>query len=149
MVIKMAPFRLPRKHIPLLARDIMSTPPLTVNEKTPMREAAKIMCENRVGSVLVVGNNGELRGILTERDMTCALTKESPDVSVCDMPVWEFMTPDPAFVYPETPIIEVMEKLRELGVRHLPVVDKEKKPVGVISIRDILALIEILFRMFR
>lgn len=145
----MAPIRLPRKLIPLLARDIMSSPPFTVNEKTPLKEAAKIMCDNRVGSVLIVGNNGELRGILTERDVTCAMSKESRELPVTELPVWEFMTPDPARVSPETPITEVLEKLRELGVRHLPVVDKENKPIGVISMRDVLALIEILFRIFK
>ncbi len=145
----MVPVKLPRKQLPLLARDIMSAPPFTISEKVKLREAAKIMCDNKVGSVLVVGNDGELRGILTERDLTCAMTRETSEVPVCDLPVWEFMTPDPAYVHPETPITEVMEKFRELGVRHLPVVDRDGKPVGVISIRDVLALIEILFRIFK
>ncbi len=138
--------RLPRRSLPLLARDIMTSPPVTVTEKTKLREAARIMCEKRIGSVLVVGETGELRGILTERDVTCAAGREE---NVLDMPVWEFMTPEPSYVYPETPVTEVLDKFRELGVRHLPVVDKDGKPVGVISVRDVLALIELLFRMFR
>ncbi len=145
----MPPLRLPRKELPLLARDIMSSPALTVGEKTPLREAAKMMCENRVGSILIVGSDGKLRGILTERDVTCAASKEERELPVCDAPVWEFMTPDPETVPPEAPITEVLERFRELGVRHLPVVDKEGKPVGVISIRDILALMEVLFRIFK
>ncbi len=138
--------RLPRRSLPLLARDIMTPEPVTVSEKTPLREAARIMCEKRIGSVLVVGETGELRGILTERDVTCAAGRQE---NVLDMPVWEFMTPEPATVYPETPVSEVLEKFRELGVRHLPVVDRQGRPVGVISVRDVLALIELLFRMFR
>ena len=59
------------------------------------------------------------------------------------------MTPDPAFVYETTPVSEVIEKFSELGVRHLPVVDRDGKPVGVISIRDVLALIELLLRAFK
>ncbi|MCE4628628.1 MAG: CBS domain-containing protein [Desulfurococcales archaeon] len=138
--------RLPRRSIPLLARDIMSKPPITIDEKTPLREAAKLMCENKIGSVLVVGADGKLRGIVTERDVTCAATKEN---DVCQMPVWQFMTPDPAFVYETTPVSEVIEKFSELGVRHLPVVDRDGKPVGVISIRDVLALIELFIRAFK
>ncbi len=145
----MAPLKLPRKHMPLLARDIMSSPPLTVTEKTTLREAAKMMCDNRVGSILVVGSDGKLRGILTERDVTCAASHEDKETPVCDMPVWEFMTPDPEYVTPEAPVTEVLDKFRELGVRHLPVVDKDGKPVGVISVRDVLALIELLFRIFK
>jgi CBS domain-containing protein len=124
----------------------MSKPPLTVDEKTPLRQVAKIMCENKIGSVLVVGADGKLRGIVTERDITCAAAKEN---DVCEMPVWEFMTPDPAVVYETTPVSEVMERFSELGVRHLPVVDRDGKPVGVISIRDVLALVELLFRAFK
>ena len=138
--------RLPRRSIPLLARDIMSKPPITVPEKTPLREVAKLMCENKIGSVLIVGSDGKLRGIVTERDVTCAASKEN---DVCQMPVWEFMTPDPAVVYETSPISEVIEKFSELGVRHLPVVDKEGRPVGVISVRDVLALLELLFRAFK
>ncbi len=138
--------RLPKRSIPLLARDIMSSPPITVTEDVPLREVAKIMCENKIGSVLVVGKDGTLRGIITERDVTCAASKED---DVCFMPAWQFMTPDPIFVYESTPVSEVMEKFSEIGVRHLPVVDREKKPVGVISVRDVLALVELLFRAFR
>jgi len=138
--------RLPRRSMPLLARDIMSKPPVTVSEKTPLRKVAKIMCENKIGSVLIVGSDGKLRGIVTERDITCAASKEN---DVCRMPVWEFMTPDPAVVYETSPISEVIDKFSELGVRHLPVVDKDGKPVGVISIRDVLALLGLLFRVFK
>jgi len=144
----MAPPILPRRHVPLLARDIMTTPPIVVKEKTPLREAAKLMCENRIGSVLVVGETGELRGILTERDVTCAIGR-AEDPSIIDSPVWEHMTPDPIAVSPETPVTEVIDKLREAGVRHLPVIDRDGKPLGVISVRDVLAVIEILFRLFR
>ena len=138
--------RLPRRSLPLLARDVMSKPPITVDEQTPLREAAKLMCENKIGSVLVVGGDGKLRGIITERDVTCAATKEN---DVCKLPAWQFMTPDPAYVYETTPISEVMEKFSELGVRHLPVVDREGRPVGVISVRDILALMSVLIKILR
>ncbi len=138
--------RLPKRSVPLFARDIMSSPPLTVDEKTPLREAASLMCKNKVGSIIVVGSDGKIRGIVTERDVTCAATR---GVEVCEMPVWEFMTPDPVTVKPTTPVAEVMEKFSELGIRHLPVVDEENKPVGMISVRDILALIELFFRAFK
>ena len=138
--------RLPKRNVPLLARDIMSSPPITADEKTPLREVAKLMCEKKIGSILIVGSDGKLRGIVTERDITCAATHEN---DVCKLPVWQFMTPEPAYVYETTPVTEVIEKLGELGVRHLPVVSKDMRPVGVISARDVLALISILLRMFR
>ncbi len=138
--------RLPRRSIPLFAKDIMSSPVLTIGEKEPLRKAATMMCENKVGSIVVVGSDGKIRGIVTERDVTCAARRGT---EVCDMPVWEFMTPDPVVVRPTTPVGEVLEKFSELGIRHLPVVDEENKPVGIISVRDILALMELLFKAFK
>ncbi|MEB3862171.1 MAG: CBS domain-containing protein [Desulfurococcales archaeon] len=137
--------RLPRRSIPLLARDIMSTPAITVNENTPLKEVARIMCEKKIGSVVVVGFDGKIRGIITERDMTCAAGKEE---ATLDMPAWEFMTPDPVTVTPETPVIDVLDKMRDLGVRHIPVVDSEGNPLGMISARDIMAFVDVLMRMF-
>lgn len=137
--------RLPRRTIPLLARDIMSTPPITVNENTPLKEVARIMCEKKIGSVVVVGFDGKIRGIITERDMTCAAGKEE---ATLEMPAWEFMTPDPVTVTPETPIMDVLDKMRDLGVRHMPVVDSDGTPLGMISARDIMAVVDVLMRMF-
>jgi len=137
--------RLPRRPLPLLARDIMSTPPITVKENTPLKEVARIMCEKKIGSVIVVGFDGKIRGIITERDMTCAAGK--PEATL-DMPAWEFMTPDPITVSPETPVMDVLDKMREIGVRHIPVTDNEGTPLGMISARDIMAVVDVLMRMF-
>ncbi|MEB3774471.1 MAG: CBS domain-containing protein [Desulfurococcales archaeon] len=137
--------KLPRRTLPLLARDIMSTPPITVKENTPMREVARIMCDKKIGSIIVVGFDGKIRGIITERDMTCAVGKAEASL---DMPAWEFMTPDPVTVSAETPIMDVLDKMRDLGVRHIPVVDNEGTPIGMISARDIMAVVDLLMRMF-
>ncbi|MER3520780.1 MAG: CBS domain-containing protein, partial [Acidimicrobiia bacterium] len=49
------------------------------------------------------------------------------------------MTPDPVTVSLASSIKDAIEKLREGGFRHLPVVDEDGKPSGLLSIRDILA----------
>lgn len=133
----------PRKKFPVLARDLMSSPPLTVEEKTPVREVAKMMCESRVGSALVVDSKGRLTGIITERDMLCLMDKEG----ACDTPVWMFMTENPVTVRPDATIDEVIEKMVNAGVRHIPVVDNDGKPLGVISVRDVLGLLRLLARL--
>ena len=53
----------------MLVRDIMSRP-VTVGADTPVREVARLMLRRGVGSVVVVGDKGEPRGIITERDFT-------------------------------------------------------------------------------
>ncbi len=137
--------RLPRRSLPLMARDIMSTPPITVSEDTPLKEVSKLMCDRKIGSVIVLASDGTVRGIITERDVTCAIGQ---GYSV-DSPAWEIMTPDPVTVGPDELITDVIEKMRDLGVRHMPVVDKDGKPLGVISSRDVMAIMELLMRLFR
>ncbi|MEB3778875.1 MAG: CBS domain-containing protein [Desulfurococcales archaeon] len=139
-------FKPVRRSLPLYARDIMSTPAITAHEKTPLRELSKIMCDNRVGSVIIVGDDEKIRGIVTERDIICAAGKAE---ATLDMPAWGFMTPDPVTVTPETPLTDVIEKMTDLGVRHMPVVDKDGKPLGMISARDIVAAMELFSKMFR
>ena len=134
---------LPKRRVPILARDVMSAPPLTIGEKEPVREAARRMCEARVGSILVVDQKGRLTGIVTERDILCLCGREGAG----DAPVWTVMTENPVTVAPDTPVDEVLEKMSNLGVRHIPVVDKEGKPLGVISVRDVLSILRLLARL--
>lgn len=138
------PLFYPRKRIPLMARDIMASPPIVISDKAKISEAAKLMCEKRIGSVLVVDETGKLIGIVTERDLACAVARKCEDA-----PIWGVMTESPVTVKPETPVEEVVRIMGELGVRHMPVVDSEGKPVGVISIRDIVALTRLLASLLK
>ena len=134
----------PRKRIPLMVRDVMSQPPVTIDMTVSVRDAARLMCEKRIGSLLVVDKEGRLRGILTERDVLCAAGKD-----VMNTPVWTIMTENPVTIKPEAPIDEAIKKMVEIGIRHLPVVDKEGKPVGIISVRDILGSIRLFVELFK
>lgn len=133
----------PRKKVPVLARDVMSAPPIIVDEKTPVKEAARKMCEARVGSVLVVNVEGKLTGIITERDLVCLVGKEKSG----DTPAWMVMTENPVTVPPDATIDEVIDKMVNAGVRHIPVVDDDGKPLGVISVRDVIGLLRLLARL--
>ncbi|MEB3816593.1 MAG: CBS domain-containing protein, partial [Desulfurococcales archaeon] len=90
----MPPFY-PRRKLPLMAKDIMASPPVTVNDKARLSDVAKLMCEKRIGSVLVVNEAGRLIGIVTERDLACAVAKKCEDA-----PVWALMTENPVTVKP-------------------------------------------------
>jgi CBS domain-containing protein len=124
-----------RRKLPLRAEDIMTQPPITTKLNTKLVEAAKTMIEKRIGSLLVVDEEGKLRGIITERDIVFA-TSQGWDPTQRE--VWEVMSENPITVTPDTDIVEVIEKMRTMDVRHMPVVDQEGKPVGVIASRDIL-----------
>ncbi|VTR91194.1 CBS domain containing protein OS=uncultured Acidobacteria bacterium GN=HGMM_F54F02C36 PE=4 SV=1: CBS: CBS [Gemmata massiliana] len=109
-------------------------PPLTVPADATLGAAIRCMITDRVGAVLVTGTSGELVGILTERDF---LTKIAGAPGFEALPVTEFMTPSPETVAPADVLAFALGKMDAGGYRHLPVVDAGR-PVGVISVRDIL-----------
>ncbi|KSW12705.1 histidine kinase [Pyrodictium occultum] len=113
----------------------MTEQPVTVGLNTSIRDVAQLMRKNRIGSVLVVDEEGKLRGIVTERDIVFACSEGwDPNTKQA----WEIMTEDPIAVKPDEDIVDVIKKMRDANVRHLPVVDDEGKPIGIISARDIM-----------
>jgi CBS domain-containing protein len=109
-------------------------PPLTVPLGATLGDAVRLMVAGRTGAVLVTGAAGELVGILTERDF---LTKVAGEPGFEALPVARFMTPEPETVAPTDLLAYALGKMDAGGYRHLPVV-AAGKPVGVISVRDVL-----------
>lgn len=109
-------------------------PPVTIADRAELGEAVRAMIDQRVGALLVTGPSGELVGILTERDF---LAKVAGQPSYEQLPVAQFMTRSPETVAPTDILAAALAKMDSGGYRHLPVVF-EGKPVGVISVRDIL-----------
>jgi CBS domain-containing protein len=128
-------FVVKRRKLPLRVEDIMSTPPVVIELDATIADAARAMKSERVGSVLVVDKEGKLRGIVTERDIVFAVA-EGWDLSA--RRVWEVMSENPIYVRPDEPLDEAVRKMRSLNVRHIPVVDEEGKPVGMVPFRDVL-----------
>lgn len=97
-------------------------------------EAARYMMEHNVGAVPVL-RNGELAGILSERDIMNRVVAvgRTPGTTA----VSEVMTANPRAVAADESVEECLFIMREFGFRHLPIVDgKELK--GLVSLRDIL-----------
>ncbi len=127
-----------RRRLPLRVEDIMVSPPVTLPKTAKLREAAKLMYEKRIGSVLIVDEEGRLVGIVTERDIVFACA-QGWDAEKHE--VWEVMSENPITVKPSDNVVSAMEKMREVGVRHLPVVDDKGRPIGMVSFRDIMDLV--------
>lgn len=107
---------------------------LTVDPTITVFEVAKLFQEKRVGAFPVM--EGEVMvGIISERDLvTRVLAKDlNPKTTL----VKEVMTPDPNYVSPFTDIMDCMSLMKEMDVRHMPVLENSKL-VGIVSIRDIL-----------
>jgi CBS domain-containing protein len=109
-------------------------PPVTVSMSADLGQAIREMIDRKVGAVLVTDSIGDLVGILTERDF---LTRVAGEPGYERLPVSRYMTPAPETVAPTDLVAVALAKMDAGGYRHLPVVEKGK-PVGVISVRDIL-----------
>ena len=104
------------------------------------------MCEHHVGCLLVVDDSGDLVGIFTERDV---LNRFSADLSRLPDPVGEFMTANPTTVSQDDSIAYALHAMELGGYRHLPVVDTDDRPIGIISVRDILRFLCVRFAELR
>jgi CBS domain-containing protein len=97
-------------------------------------EAARFMMEHNIGAVPVL-RNGELAGILSERDIMNRVVAvgRTPGTTA----VSEVMTANPRAVPADETVEECLFIMREFGFRHLPIVDG-KDVKGLVSLRDIL-----------
>lgn len=107
---------------------------LTTGPDATLREAARAMDERDVGSVVVLGEEGELRGILTERDLLRALAAGvDPDRET----VAARMTTEVVAADADWEVYEAAAEMTDHHIRHL-VITEGRDVVGVLSIRDLL-----------
>lgn len=112
----------------------MSRGLLVCDASASVGEAASLMAQRHVGSVLVT-QGGRLAGIFTERDIVRAV---SQDVQAPDEPVEHWFTPNPTTATPEMSIDQARELMLERHFRHLPVTDGPGGVViGMLSMRDV------------
>jgi len=109
---------------------------VTVSPNDTVQQAAARMRSERIGSVLVLGENREMLGIFTERDVLCRVVSERLDPAVTR--VEEVMTPLVACCKPDTTLDECRTVMATNRIRHLPVVQDDQL-VGMVSIGDVLA----------
>lgn len=103
-----------------------------------LQMAAQIMDENDFG-LLPVAENDQLVGMLSDRDITIRAVAKgmSPD----EHTVREVMTPEVRYVYDDESIEEALQNMSDLQIRRLPVLNRDKRLVGIVSLGD-LALAE-------
>lgn len=108
--------------------------PVTVEPHVTLREVSEVLVREEVGVALVV-QDGTSVGLVSERDVVRAVAEGSDvdDDRVEDVMVFEIVRIDP-----HEPISEAADQMLEGEIRHLLVSDGDR-PVGVISIRDVLA----------
>jgi CBS domain-containing protein len=113
-------------------RDLLTGDPVTVEASATIEDAAKLMDQKDIGNVLVV-ENGEVQGIVTDRDIVVRVIAkgDGPDAGVR-----EAATTDLETLEPDASIEDAIQKMEQANVRRLPVVE-DGKPVGIVSLGDL------------
>jgi CBS domain-containing protein len=107
---------------------------ISITSDATLSEAARLLARRRIGAVLVLGEDGSLAGILSERDVVRAVSDES--VAALARPVSSFMTRGLTTCSEEDTVDGLMELMTNGRFRHVPVVT-EGRLVGIISIGDV------------
>ncbi len=97
-------------------------------------DAAIALTENKIGALLVEDQNGEIVGLLSERDIVGGMGPHGADLH--DVPVSELMTVNLIHCSPQDSVNQAMAMMTDRRIRHLPVFDGDEL-VGFISIGDL------------
>ncbi|MDG6978249.1 MAG: CBS domain-containing protein [Nitrososphaerota archaeon] len=124
-------------HLSAKVKDFMEAPPVLVTEDTPIDQAASTMWEKGIGSVIVVDKEGKMAGIITASDIIFAVTKSLIGRQV---PVSGIMSKTSIMATPSESVLTAVERMMKENVRHLPVIEKNGTPVGIISTRDTMSI---------
>ena len=114
-------------------REAMSDDVRIASPNQSIRDAAILMAKIDAGS-LPVGDNDRLVGMITDRDIAVraiALGK-GPDT-----PVRDVMSQDVKYCFEEDDVGEVAQNMADIKVRRLPVLNKSKRLVGIVSLGDL------------
>ena len=110
-------------------REVVSTRP-----DATIAEVAGLLKAKRIGAVVVMDENGELCGIISERDLARGLADHG--ANLLKMRVGDLMTTEVSTCAPEDGIDKLMQQMTEGRFRHLPVV-QDGRMIGILSIGDV------------
>jgi CBS domain-containing protein len=106
-----------------------------VSPETSVTELAKLMCEQDVGSI-PIGENDKLVGMVTDRDIVCkGLARDGFDLARAT--ARDVMTTGIHCCREDDDLAKAVRHMEELQVRRLPVVNKNKRMVGILSLGDV------------
>lgn len=109
--------------------------PITIGLHGSLAQATRQMNAHNIGCLLVTDAQDQLAGIFTERDVLIKVAGLVGDLSTAT--VADFMTPAPITIKADAPIAQALHLMSVHGFRHLPLVDEQQRPTGIISFRDV------------
>jgi len=121
---------------------LMTSDAETVTPDTLVEDAANTMLDRGIGSVLVVDDDDHLQGILTTTDFVQIVAERRPKD---ETPVSKYMSADVLTTDAQEPIEEVANRMLEAGIHHMPVVEDDGTPMGIITTTDLAAYVSTIY----
>jgi len=121
------------KHTVTQVGGLLNREPVLVDSEVSIREAAQEMSTEKVSSILIV-ENGELCGIVTDKDLRQRVLVEGLDSG---LPIKTVMTANPMSIPADTDVDSALLIMMRKNYHHLPIVDG-RKPLGLVTAGDIL-----------
>ena len=115
--------------------EVMTENVTTCTPDTALKDVVKILSSHRLSS-LVITENDEPIGIITERDMVAILADMLNDVVWDNLSIDHFMTSPTYTIRSEVALHEAIEFTKNKDIRHLPVVNEKNKLIGLLTLTD-------------
>ena len=116
-------------------QDLMSHPAIMCNVNDDLNVPAKLMWEHDCGAIAVVRDDGKLAGMITDRDICMAAYTQGRPLG--EILVNAVMAKHVIVAEPDQKLGEVEALMADNQVRRIPVIDADRKPVGVLSMNDL------------
>ncbi len=123
------------QHEVLTVRDIMVSTVYSVRPETSARDVAEIMRRSDIGMVSVVGPEGRLEGVITDRDLVVRGICGSRDLA--ELSAQDLATKEVRTAKINSSVEEILDLMGDQHVRQLPIIDDGGLLVGMVSISDI------------
>ena len=107
--------------------------PITMDERSSLARTIRQMNRHNIGCVLVTDEEDRLVGVFTEWDVLMRVVGIVDDLS--QETIADYMTPEPIALKADLPIAQALNLMSVHGFRHLPLVDDNSHPTGIISFR--------------
>lgn len=132
----------------MLVRDVMNREVIVVGPESTLKEAVRKMRNFDIG-ILPVCVDRDLVGIVTDRDVAIRLPEE--EYTLSNIKVRNVMSWNVEWCFQDDSIGEAVKLMENKRVRRLPVVDYDKKMIGILSIGDLAARgdVELAYRVFK
>ena len=114
-------------------KDVMTQGCQWIAPETSLSDAALAMRDGDLG-FLAVGENDKLIGIITDRDITVRAVADNVSAAT---QVRDVMTPQVMYCYDDQSVDEICNNMADIKVRRLPVVNRDKRLVGAVSLGDL------------